>query len=210
VGVDLPEFPRADFDRRLAAAVGPRNLAPTVLGQLHAHYEELRRWNRAVALVGPAFASEGITEHYAESLAGLDLLRTDDRILLDVGSGAGFPGLVLAAARPDRDVVLVEARQRKCAFLAAAARRMSLQVRCLNARLASPPPQGLPKPIDVVTVRAVRIDSRLLAAVVPLLSEHGRVLLWATARADAPTDLELVAERSLAGARRILAYGLRR
>jgi 16S rRNA (guanine(527)-N(7))-methyltransferase RsmG len=210
VGVDLPEFSRAEFDRRLTAAVRPQTLPPAAGGLLHAHYEELRRWNRTVALVGPAFASEGIAEHYAESLAGLEFLTADDRTLLDVGSGAGFPGLVLAAARPDLEVVLVEARERKCAFLAAAARRMSLQVRCLNARLDTPPPQGLPKPIDVVTVRAVRIDSRLLAPVLPLLTEHGRILLWATERGDAPTGLELLAERGLTGTRRILAYGRRR
>ena len=59
--------------------------------------------------------------------------------LLDLGSGAGFPGIVLAAARPDLEVTLLEARERKWAFLAAACRRAGLACRCLNARVSANP-----------------------------------------------------------------------
>jgi len=207
VGVELPDLSLAEFQRQLAAASAPREIEPGVASRLHAHYEELRRWNRTLALVGPAFALEGLTEHYAESLAGLDLLTPTDREAVDIGSGAGFPGLILAAARTDIQVTLVEARERKCAFLLAAARRMALQVRCLNARLAIPPPQGLPTSIDVVTVRAVRLDSTLLAPVAPLLAGDGRVLVWTTGSPASLVGFSLHGERRLTGGRRILAYG---
>jgi 16S rRNA (guanine527-N7)-methyltransferase len=207
VGVDLPEIARADFERRLLAASRPIELAPATPGLLHAHYEELRRWNRTVALVGPAFASEGITEHYAESLAGLGLVTDEDRHLVDIGSGAGFPGLILAAARPDLEVTLVESRERKCAFLRAAARRMALQVTCLNVRLQTPPPLGLPNPIDVVTVRAVRIEPSLLVPLVPLLASRARVLLWSAGGPPRLPGFELLSEWALTGDRRILAFG---
>lgn len=209
MGVELPELPRAEFERRLRAELGEQDLPEPTADRLHAHYEELRRWNRTVALVGPAFASEGIAHHYAESLAGLRLLSPADRSVLDVGSGAGFPGLILAAARPELDLTLVESRGRKCAFLGSAARRMALQVRCLNVRLQTPPPQGLPVPIDVVTVRAVRIDSTLLTPVLPLLAPQGRILVWATAAPATLDGLALGGEHRLAGGRRILAYGRR-
>ena len=207
MGVELPDIPRAEFERRLADALGSAAAVPA--GALHAHYEELRRWSPTVALVGPAFATEGIAQHYAESLAGLDLIPLGHRYLIDIGSGAGFPGLVLAAARPELDVTLIESRERKCAFLLAAARRMALQVRCLNARLETPPPQGLPNPIDVVTVRAVRIDPSLLAPVFPRLSRDARVLTWSTGVPQDLAGFELVGERALAGNRRVFAYGVR-
>ncbi len=206
MGVELPEIPRAEFERRLLAATGRAELAPAVPGILHGHYEELRRWNRTVALVGPAFASEGITQHYAESLAGLELLAGEDRHLVDIGSGAGFPGLVLAAARPTLAVTLIESRERKCAFLRAAARRMALQADCLNVRLQTPPPPGLPKSIDVVTVRAVRIEPSLLVPIVPLLSRGARLLLWSVGLPQELPGFELRGERQLTGDRRIFAY----
>ena len=209
MGVELPEIPQAEFERRLAAATKPTRSAPAVVARLHAHYEELRRWSPTVALVGPAFATEGITQHYAESLAGLEIIPAGPRCLIDIGSGAGFPGLVLAAARPDLHLTLIESRERKCAFLRSAARRMALQVRCLNARLQTPPPQGLPNSIDVVTVRAVRIDPSLLAPVIPRLSRDARVLLWSTGAPQELPGFELQAERRLAGDRRIFAYGSR-
>jgi 16S rRNA (guanine(527)-N(7))-methyltransferase RsmG len=210
VGVELPELSGAEFERRLTGASPRHDLGVEIASKLHAHYEELRRWNRTLSLVGPAFVGEGITRHYAESLAGLELISSDDRLLLDIGSGAGFPGLILAAARPDLDATLIEARERKSAFLAAAARRMALQVRCLNVRLGSPPPPGLPVPIDVVTVRAVRIDSTFLAPILPLLAREGRILLWATEPPSATADLMLVGDCRLSGGRRILSYRARR
>src|SRR6188474_645691 len=96
---DLLDIGLSDFQRGLAAAGHPVD-AP-VATALHAHYVELRRWAPRLALVGPAFARELFTRHYGESLAGLELLPPGPARLLDLGSGAGFPGFVLAAARPD-------------------------------------------------------------------------------------------------------------
>jgi 16S rRNA (guanine527-N7)-methyltransferase len=78
--------------------------------------------------------------------------------LADLGSGAGFPGLVLAALRPDLAVTLHEATTKKCAFLEAAADRMGLPVTIQNARLEDLPRQ----PFDVVTARALAPLPQLL------------------------------------------------
>ena len=111
---------------------------------MHAHYEELARWNSVVSLVGPAFSGEIFERHYAESLAALPLLPAGPFRLLDLGSGAGFPGLVLAAARPDCEVVLVEARERKWAFLQSAVRRAELSCQCLRATVGAAHQPDLP------------------------------------------------------------------
>ncbi|HEX9669105.1 MAG TPA: RsmG family class I SAM-dependent methyltransferase [Thermoanaerobaculia bacterium] len=174
----IPAIPRGRFDNTLLA-LSPAPLSPHTLDALYAHYEELRRWSGQLNLIGPGTAQEVLERHFGESLAALPLLPEGPADLLDVGSGAGFPGLVLAAARPDLAVTLVEARERRWAFLQSAARRAALPCRCLNARVRLPLPAGLPESIGVVTLRALRLEPEVLAALAARFGPEGRVLLWA-------------------------------
>lgn len=186
----LPPIDLAEFTRRLRTASRVPSSTATVAA-LHGHYLELRRWNRALSLVGPAAAADVVERHYAESLAGATLVPATARTLVDVGSGAGFPGFVLAAARPDLEVTLVEPRERRWAFLMAANRRAALSCRCLNARVEDPLPPGLPTTIDVITTRALRLAPDALAALAARLSPSGRILVWA-GDADPETPRNLV------------------
>jgi 16S rRNA (guanine527-N7)-methyltransferase len=153
--------------------------------------------------VGPATAADVMSRHYGESLAGLPWVPAEPSgRLVDVGSGAGFPGIVLAAARPRWRVVLVEARERKWAFLQAAARRAALSCLCLNATVGNLLPPGLPEAYEVVTVRALSLPPPVLAALASRLTEGGRLLLWAGAEEPAlPQTLRLAADTPLPGAR---------
>ena len=126
MGSALPDLERAEFERRLVSAAPGVPLEEATLRALHTHYQELRRWNRRLSLIGPGQIGAVVERHYAESLCGLELIPDGRQSLLDLGSGAGFPGFVLAAARPDLEVFLVEARQRKWAFLEAVRRRAGL------------------------------------------------------------------------------------
>lgn len=146
--------------------------------------------------------------HYGESLAALPLLPSASRSLVDVGSGAGFPGLVLAAARPDLAVTLVEARQRKSTFLATAVRHAALSCRILNARVDLPLPPGLPEEIDLVTMRALKVNPAALTALAARMPPTGRLVLWLGADTpDLPAGFEPRASLALGGSarRRILA-----
>jgi 16S rRNA (guanine(527)-N(7))-methyltransferase RsmG len=209
VAFDLPPISRAAFAAALAR-LSPVPLGPEAVAALHAHYEELRRWNRRLNLIGSGTAGEILERHYGESLAALPLLPPGARSVLDLGSGAGFPGLVLAAARPDLEMTLAESRERKWAFLLAAARKASLPCRCLNVRVRVPLPAGLPESIDVITSRALRLDAETWRALAERLREDGRVLLWA-GEADPGLPPELAARGAvrLAGSdkRRILVLG---
>src|SRR5262245_62172854 len=137
----LPPLSREDFADELSRH-SPGPLSGRTVDALHAHYQELSLWNRRMSLIGPGTAREIVARHYGESLAALPLLPADSRVGLDLGSGAGFPGLVLAAARPGLEVTLVEAREKKWAFLLAAIRRASLPCTALNVRVGSPLPAG--------------------------------------------------------------------
>ena len=205
MGSALPAISESWFRERLQG-LSPSPCPDTTLRALFEHYGELRRWNHRLSLVGPGTAGEILERHYGESLVALRLLRRRDRSLLDVGTGGGFPGLVLAAARPGLDVTLLEPRQRKWAFLQAAVRRGGLSCRCLDARVELPLPPVIPGDLDVVTCRALKLSPRQLEALYQR-SPRVRFLLWCGAEPpDLPAGWRRRRELPLAGSahRRIL------
>lgn len=206
----LPPLSPTRFAAEITA-LSPRPLSEPAIAALYAYYQELARWNEKLNLIGPGTAGEILARHFGESLAALPLLPTGARVGLDLGSGAGFPGLVLAAARPGLEMTLVEARERKWAFLLAAARRAALPCRCLNVRVGIPLPAGLPESVDVITSRALRLDSETWGALAQRLGAEGRVLLWVGEQdPDLPPDLVACGGVKLAGSerRRVLALRL--
>ncbi len=201
-GISHPAF--AQEIQRLS----PQPLDDRAVDSLFAHYGELALWNRRTNLIGPGTAGEILARHYGESLAALPLLPAGARVGLDLGSGAGFPGIVLAAAVPGLEMTLAEARERKWAFLAAAARRAALPCRCLDVRVQLPLPAGLPESIDVITSRALRLSSEIWSALARRLTPDGRVLLWVGEHdPELPPELAACGSLPLAGSekRRILA-----
>ncbi len=214
MGSRLPEITEEQFRGRLAASV-PR-LGGNVLGtesagsaisdrvvvDLYQHYTELRRWNVRVSLVGPGTAADLVGRHYGESLAALPLIRAGDRTLVDIGSGAGFPGLVLAVARESLSASLIEPRQKKWLFLRAAARRIGLSCQCLNVRVDGVLPAGLPDDVDLVTCRALKMPPEIFG----LFYRHSprvRFLLWhGEGDPEIPRPLVVRRQWRLSGSRR--------
>ncbi len=206
----LPPFSPTQFASEILP-LSPEPLSDAAVAALYAYYQELARWNERLNLIGPGTAGEILARHFGESLAALPLLPAGARAGLDLGSGAGFPGIVLAAARPGLEMTLVEARERKWAFLLAAARRAALPCRCLNARVRVPLPAGLPESVDVITSRALRLDPQTWRALAHRLGAEGRVLLWVGEQdPELPPDLVACGGVKLVGSerRRILALRL--
>jgi 16S rRNA (guanine527-N7)-methyltransferase len=119
-----------------------------------------------------------VDAHVADALVALELDRVRRaRRIADLGSGAGFPGLVLAAALPTARVALVESSARKCAFLARAADAMSLSnVEVVPARAESWS-VGIEQ-CDLVTARAVAPLAVLVEYAAPLLVADGALVAW--------------------------------
>jgi 16S rRNA (guanine527-N7)-methyltransferase len=91
---------------------------------LHSHYEMLVRWNRALNLTRIEEVEDAIERHYCESLfLAVHLPRVPLRVV-DIGSGAGFPGIPVAVLRSDCEVTLIESHQRKTVFLREASRQL--------------------------------------------------------------------------------------
>lgn len=187
MGAPLPALSSERFARRLSAAIAGE-LEPEVAERLFAHYQELRDWNTRLSLIGPGTTDEAVEIHYAESLAARELVGPEDRKLVDLGSGAGFPGVPLAAVLPHLDVWLIEPRSRKWAFLRSAVASADLACHCLDIRAEADLSPDFPSDIDVVTVRALKLDAEVWAAIAGRLSRRGRILLWGAG--DPPAELE--------------------
>jgi 16S rRNA (guanine527-N7)-methyltransferase len=129
--------------------------------------------------------AEGVDVHVADSLVALDLaaVRTASRVV-DIGSGGGFPGLVLAAALPRARFSLVESVGRKCSFLERAVAAMGLRnASVVNARAEAWTAGACAN--DLVTVRAVAALPVLVEYAAPLLAVGGALVAWKGARDEA-------------------------
>jgi 16S rRNA (guanine527-N7)-methyltransferase len=130
--------------------------------------------------------------HVADSLAGLKFpqLRSAERVA-DVGSGAGLPGLVLAAVLPDAGVDLIESVGRKCAFIERAASRAAIaNVRVVCERSETWALGEGRESYDAVTARAVGRLSTLAELASPLLSDGAALVAW-KGRRDPDEEEEL-------------------
>jgi 16S rRNA (guanine527-N7)-methyltransferase len=138
------------------------------LARLKSYVELLRDWNTRHNLVS-ARSLEDVWRRHVWDSAQLALFIPPYAIsLVDLGSGAGFPGLVLAELLRGRlSVTLYEATRKKAEFLAMAAERLQLKVDVRNERIESSPRQ----PFDVVTARAVAPLGRLLSYAQPFLGK---------------------------------------
>ncbi|MEA3310606.1 MAG: 16S rRNA (guanine(527)-N(7))-methyltransferase RsmG [candidate division WOR-3 bacterium] len=111
--------------------------------------------------------------HFADSLAPVNMIPADSK-LADWGSGAGLPGIPLAIARPDLEVMLVESRQKKAAFLIRVKRELALE----NVSVFPDRGENLEKRFDLIAVRAIGTIIEVLPIVVDHLEEKGGVLFY--------------------------------
>lgn len=129
----------------------------------------LLKWNAAINLIGKTTEVDLWQRHVWDSYQILPLIPESTQTLADLGSGGGLPGLVIACARPDMKITLVERDQRKCSFLREAARSIGLQ----NVTVRAEDARDLTETFDVVTSRALASLVELCAFAHPLLGEGG-------------------------------------
>lgn len=148
---------------------------------LAAYRDELARWNRKINLVRYRDDQELARRHFLDSLAGLRFIPEGARVA-DIGSGAGFPGLVIALARPDLRITLVESVGKKVGFLRAVRHILDLgRVQIHHGRAEDMPASDF----DRVTGRAVVPPEKFLRLAAPLAGPGGAVLIWYSPGDDA-------------------------
>ena len=127
-----------------------------------------------------------------EPVLGARRLRPSEHVIIDVGTGGGSPAIPLAIMAPDVRMVMVEVKVRKCAFLREVVRQLGLKGAAVeNCRVEELLSRSeYHEAIDVVTVRAVRPDRRLLLAIQAFLKPGGR-LFWFGAEASQKPDFQV-------------------
>lgn len=164
-------------------------------------------------LIGPR-ETDRLWGRHLLNCAVLSELIADGAYVIDVGSGAGLPGIVLAIARPDLTVVLIEPLARRTAFLTEAVRELGLaaRVEVLRGRaeeVVSGQLAGRVGPADVVTARAVAPIDRLAGWCLPLARVGGRLLaLKGSTAADEIAAHAVAVERLGGGTPRLLRCGV--
>ena len=203
-------------DRERALALAP--VSRETLGRLDRFVGLLLATQSHTNLIGRATIGEIWTRHIADSLQLLDLA-PDAKVWLDIGSGAGFPGIVIACAlvdRPGSAVHLVESQGKKATFLRQTVAELALpavvhheRIEALSATLAP----------DVITARAVAPLPKLLGYVAPFVNSGAKALLPKGQDVEAELteaakywtmDTELAPSRTHPASRILIVSALRR
>ncbi len=154
------------------AAVLGVPLVASARDRLLQYVELLRRWNRVYNLTAVTAPADIVSRHLLDSLAAEPYVVGGS--LIDLGSGAGLPGIPLAVARPDLAVSLLDSRNKRVRFLVHAIEVLGLDnVTVVHARVEQYRPE---RKFDTLISRAFAAIADLLAAAGHLCSPHGRIL----------------------------------
>ena len=148
-----------------AAFLAANHVSRETLERLDRVIDRLDVWRKKSNLIGPREWPVIWTRHVADCYQLLDLIPEDAKVV-DLGSGAGFPGLIIAAARPEGHVTMVESVGKKCAFLRAAIEAAGLSATVRQERVEAVPPMAA----DFVTARAFAPLPKLLDYSAPWLT----------------------------------------
>ncbi|MGD9920037.1 MAG: 16S rRNA (guanine(527)-N(7))-methyltransferase RsmG [Pseudorhodoplanes sp.] len=170
---------RLAADRKVALALlnDSREIAPQTLARLDRFAALLQQWQATTNLVAPSTLPELWTRHIADSLQLLPLA-PDAKHWVDLGSGAGFPGAVIACALADTPgamVHLVESNMKKAAFLREAARITGAPVTVHTVRIKDFV-DHFADPVEIVTARALASLDNLIESAYPLLKRGAQAL----------------------------------
>ncbi|MDF1562525.1 MAG: class I SAM-dependent methyltransferase [Deltaproteobacteria bacterium] len=191
-----------------ALALDPRlRPGPEALERFEAHAALIARWSARVRLVGDPSVEALAVRHFVDSLTVCLVMDPPEGTqAIDVGSGAGFPGLVLAAVWPQVHFRLYEVDQRKAAFLNAAVAGLELKerVRVVGRGLEGDPAAEGIEAADLILSRAVRGPERLLGWLSPYRRPGGRIVgMLGPAFAGAE---DLAGEEEAANLRRVASW----
>jgi 16S rRNA (guanine527-N7)-methyltransferase len=169
--------------------------------QFMRYLAHLIEWNKTINLTAIIDPREIIIKHFVDSLTALVVTSFPGQaVVLDVGSGGGFPGIPLKIVRSDTRMILVEPVQKKCSFLNSVIGLLKLQdVSTFDGTIEQYAKRSLPHVIDTVVVRALKFEE-IRKHIPSLLASKGRVVLYRTEpmrNQEIGRDFHLVSETAL-------------
>ncbi|MBQ8682091.1 MAG: 16S rRNA (guanine(527)-N(7))-methyltransferase RsmG [Bacilli bacterium] len=163
------------------------NLTNEMLDQLEEYYKILVSENAKYNLTTITDKESVYLKHFYDSLTLSKIIKLDNQSLCDIGTGAGFPGMVLKIAFPNLKVTLVDATEKKCNFLKLVINKLNLKdIEVINAR-AEIYSKEVREKYDIVTSRAVAPLKHLLEYSIPLVKVDGTYIAM---KSDITKELE--------------------
>jgi 16S rRNA (guanine527-N7)-methyltransferase len=161
----------------------------------------LLEWNKAINLTAIIDPKEIIIKHFVDSLAALVATNfPHNSVVLDVGSGGGFPGIPLKIVRPDLRLIMVEPIQKKCSFLNSVIGLLKLQnVSTFDGTIEQYARRSIHNAIDTVVIRALKYEE-IKKHVPALLTSKGSVVLYRTSaieKQEIGEEFHLLSETAL-------------
>jgi 16S rRNA (guanine527-N7)-methyltransferase len=176
------------------------------IGESHAeqfmrYLAHLIEWNKAINLTAIIDPKEIIIKHFVDSLVALVATSfPQNSVVLDVGSGGGFPGIPLKIVRSDMRLVLVEPVQKKCSFLNSVIGLLKLHdVSTFDGTIEQYTKRPVRHVIDTVVVRALKFEA-IKKHISTLLTAKGKVVLYRTSaieKQEIGKEFHLVSETAL-------------
>lgn len=154
------------------------DLSQRHLDLFSAYMDELLEWNLRINLTGLSERKRIIVELFLDSLIPTPFIPEKGR-MLDVGSGAGFPGIVIKICRPDLKTCLMEANSRKTSFLKQVVRLLKLSdIDVVNGRIESDKGKIHPDGYHIITARALAGQDKIIAWCSPFLRNGGLLITF--------------------------------
>lgn len=143
------------------------------------YMQELRVWNRKINLTAITRPEDIAVKHFLDAIAPVAQIPDAARIL-DIGSGAGFPGLALKIIRPASHLTLIDSSRKKINFLQHVIRQIGIDhTRALQTRIEDFSGLNSEAPLfDVIVSRAFARTAVLVKLAMPFIEKSGRLLLW--------------------------------
>jgi 16S rRNA (guanine527-N7)-methyltransferase len=166
-------------NRQICEALSPFSisLSEDQIAKIREYTRLLLKWNRSVGLTSVTDPSEIVSRHFGESIYASTLLPVENCRLVDIGTGAGFPGLALKIACPGIALTLIESNKKKCAFLTEVVRSLGLAgVQIWPDRFEQVRPETVLA--NIITSRAVGEFKQVLRWSRNALDRRGHLMLW--------------------------------
>ena len=169
--------------------------------QFMRYLAHLMEWNKTINLTAIINPKKIIIKHFVDSLAALIATNfPQNGVVLDVGSGGGFPGIPLKIVRSDIRLVLIEPVQKKCSFLNSVIGLLKLQdVSTFDGTIEQYAKQPIRHAIDMVVVRALKYEE-IRKYIPELLTSKGKIVLYRTEaikKQEIGEEFHLVSETAL-------------
>lgn len=193
--MNRPAYLKAREIHRILAACG-MECSETLAGEIEAYLYLLAKWNERINLTGVRNPFDQLKVLFCESFMAASLLKPEDGPVLDVGSGAGFPGMAMGLFRRELPMILLEPRAKRAAFLNTLRRELELSnVSVCHQRLEDSREGDFPVPPSTLTTRAVGDLAALVTTSAKLLKGPRKVLLFLSVAQAQRAEKELEALR---------------